>query len=177
MTQTPFTPCETVHALLASADDDLGLTSHERRLVDDHLAGCSACHQDEALRRRAVKGLAALSTPTPDPVRRDVLRRAVASRSQRGSLSGWLTAPIPAYGAVAAALVVFALAGALGENRDIPVDAKLAAVADTSLPAPVLTRADSYNVLANIRLLDRSLNAVPLLTDTLHRAALPGTEL
>ena len=118
-----------------------------------------------------------MSTRTPGPVGRGGLRGGVASRRQRCSLRGWLTAPVPAYGAVAAALVVFALAGALGEYRDMPVDAKLAAVADTSLPAPVLTRADSYNVLANIRLLDRSLNAVPLLTDTLHRAALPGTEL
>ena len=89
----------------------------------------------------------------------------------------WIKAPVPAYGAIAAALVVFALAGAPGENRASPAESSLAAVADTSLPSPVLTRADSYNVLANIRLLDRTLKAVPLLTDSLDRAILPGTQL
>lgn len=79
--------------------------------------------------------------------------------------------------AVAAALILFALAGALGEHRTAKVGTTLTDVADTSLPTPALTRADSYNVLANIRLLNHSLNAIPLLTDSLHRAALPGTQL
>jgi len=101
-------------------------------------------------------------------------------RQRRGWLprfGDWIKAPVPAYGAIAAALVVFALAGAPGENRASPAESSLAAVADTSLPSPVLTRADSYNVLANIRLLDRTLKAVPLLTDSLDRAILPGTQL
>tara|TARA_B100000809_G_scaffold239467_1_gene261039 strand:+ start:416 stop:688 length:273 start_codon:yes stop_codon:yes gene_type:complete len=79
--------------------------------------------------------------------------------------------------AVAAALILFALASALGEHRTTKVGTTLTDVADTSLPTPALTRADSYNVLANIRLLNHSLNAIPLLTDSLHRAALPGTQL
>ena len=44
------------------------------------------------------------------------------------------------------------------------------------LPAPSLSRADSYDVLANLRLVDSAV-VVPLLTDTLERSALPGARL
>ena len=182
MTPPPVSQCETIHGLLLASDDD-GLTAHERAQIDNHidshLATCSACRRDEALRARASAAFAAMPVPRPDAARRQALRQAVAER-QRSWLprfGDWLRTPVPAYSAVAAALVVFALAGVPGDRRDSPADLTLAAVADSSLPSPVLTQADSYNVMANIRLLDRTLQAVPLLTDSLDRALLPGTQL
>jgi hypothetical protein len=174
------TLCQTVHDLLVEAADGPDLSAHQIALVDRHLTTCSACRQDGALRTRATASLAAMPVLTPDPARQEALRQKVARRGpgRRRDVRHWLTTPVPAYGAVAAALVLFALAGALKPSHDMPpLNLTLAAVADTSLPAPVLTQADSYNVLANIRLLDGALQTAPLLTDSLDRAVFPGTQL
>ena len=178
MNRQPVEFCMTVSELCLRAADDTPLSSHERALVDTHLADCTQCRQEQALHGVAASALRSMAVAEPDPARRSRLRRAVAQRRGPWRLNRWLTTPVPAYGAVAASLIVFALAGAFGGAHQTlattPMMSSLAAVADTSLPTPVLTRADSYNVLANVLLLKRVLPVMPLLTDTLDRAA--GTQ-
>jgi hypothetical protein len=175
VTQAPVTLCQTVHDLLTGATDGLYLNAHESALIDQHLAACGACRRDESVCARAPRPpwLQCRYRHQTRPARRICGELSLAWRRVRR----WLTTPVPAYGAVAAVLVVLALVGAREEKPDSPSNMSLAAVADTILPSPVLTQADSYNVLANIRLIDHTLQAVPLLTDTLDRAVLPGTQL
>jgi predicted anti-sigma-YlaC factor YlaD len=175
---SPVPNCESIYALVDSLDTEP--TPDQRAQIERHLAVCDHCRRDLAFVERTAAIWSAAATPVPHPALAVRLRAAVAARRRRSlveRLSDWVSVPVPAYGAVAAALALVALVGGLGDAAPPPTRAaaSLVALADSSLPRPVLTRADSDNVLANIRLLDLS-GSEPR-TDSLDRAALPGRRL
>jgi anti-sigma factor RsiW len=94
----------------------------EQARLNEHLASCAACRDEERMLLRLRADLAG-GEESPDQGLRERIRRAASRRASRG-LASWALRPVPAYVAAAACVAVAVLAGTLPRRGGEPPAAR-----------------------------------------------------